>query len=149
MLPNRCVLAAASNITRFSDLLVGLVDKSLVVAGATSEGAVRYRMLEPIRQYARKSLMRSGKPTRRGQRRSSSWPWPKEAEPSWTGRSRDSGWSGWTEEHDNLGAALSWALEHGEGELALRLGAALWRFWFARGYYGEGTTWTRASPRCR
>jgi predicted ATPase/DNA-binding SARP family transcriptional activator len=35
------------------DLLDGLVDKSLVVAGASTGGTVRYRMLEPIRQYAR------------------------------------------------------------------------------------------------
>lgn len=38
------------------DLLAGLVDKSLVVAGASTSGAVRYRMLEPIRQYARQKL---------------------------------------------------------------------------------------------
>ena len=42
------------------------------------------------------------------------------------------------EELDNLRAALWWVLERGEGELALRLGAALWRFWFARAYFGEG-----------
>jgi non-specific serine/threonine protein kinase len=33
------------------DLLSGLVDKSLVVAEPGGEGAPRYRMLEPIRQY--------------------------------------------------------------------------------------------------
>ena len=38
------------------DLLAGLVDKSLVVAGASTSGAVRYRMLEPLRQYARQKL---------------------------------------------------------------------------------------------
>lgn len=36
------------------------MDKSLVVAGAASEGAVRYSMLEPIRQYAREKLEESG-----------------------------------------------------------------------------------------
>jgi len=36
------------------------VDKSLVVAEATGEGVLRYRMLEPVRQYAREKLEESG-----------------------------------------------------------------------------------------
>ena len=46
------------------DLLGGLVDKSLVVAGAAKGSAVRYRMLEPIRQYAEGSWRRTGKPSK-------------------------------------------------------------------------------------
>jgi predicted ATPase len=42
------------------DLLSGLVEKSLVVAGPTAEVEVRYRLLEPIRQYALKRLEESG-----------------------------------------------------------------------------------------
>jgi predicted ATPase len=34
------------------DILSGLVEKSLVVARGTDDGDVRYRLLEPIRQYA-------------------------------------------------------------------------------------------------
>jgi DNA-binding CsgD family transcriptional regulator/tetratricopeptide (TPR) repeat protein len=37
-------------------------------------------------------------------------------------------------------AALSWALERGD-ELVLRLGGALSRFWYARGYLSEGRRW--------
>ncbi len=126
----------------FLDLLVGLVDKSLVVAGATSEGAVRYRMLEPIRQYAREKLDEIGQAYEARDRHAEFFlALAEEAEPELDGPQQRL----WVErldvEHDNLGAALLRALEHGEGELALRLGAALWRFWFARGYYGEGTTW--------
>jgi tetratricopeptide (TPR) repeat protein len=44
-------------------------------------------------------------------------------------------------EHDNLREALSWVLERGEHELALRLGAALWRYWHIRGYLSEGIRW--------
>jgi predicted ATPase len=41
-------------------------------------------------------------------------------------------------EHDNLRAALSWAIEDEDAELGLRLGAALWLFWSGRGYLTSG-----------
>jgi tetratricopeptide (TPR) repeat protein len=44
-------------------------------------------------------------------------------------------------EHDNMRAALTWALERKEAELALRLGGALWWFWSLRGYQSEGRRW--------
>ena len=44
-------------------------------------------------------------------------------------------------EHDNLRAALTWALEQREVDLAGRLAAGLWPFWRARGLYHEGRRW--------
>ncbi|HEX4930240.1 MAG TPA: hypothetical protein VFV62_05965, partial [Gaiellaceae bacterium] len=41
------------------------------------------------------------------------------------------------EDHDNLRAAMTWAIEHGRAETALRMGAGLWRFWQMRGFLGE------------
>ena len=42
------------------EILGQLVDKSLVVADATAEGRVRYRLLETLRQYARERLVSTG-----------------------------------------------------------------------------------------
>ena len=42
------------------DLLSRLVDKSLVIAEAGAEGALRYRILEPVRQYGQERLQASG-----------------------------------------------------------------------------------------
>lgn len=44
-------------------------------------------------------------------------------------------------EHEHLLVALSWFLEHGKAEQALRLGAALYSFWHTRGYLQEGREW--------
>ena len=124
------------------DLLERLVDKSLVVVQASSGGAARYRMLEPIRQYARDKLEESGEAEElRSSHATFYLVLAEEAEPGLAGAQQ----STWVErlegEHDNLREALAWILEWGKAELGLRFGGALWRFWHARGYLSEGTRW--------
>ena len=124
------------------DLLSGLVDKSLVVVEAGMGGATRYRTLEPIRQYAWERLEESEKADKVRDRHAAFFLTLAEvAEPELMGPQQ----SLWVEqlekEHDNLRAALSWLLEQGEGELGLRFSAALWRFWYTRGYVSEGLSW--------
>jgi predicted ATPase/DNA-binding CsgD family transcriptional regulator len=45
------------------------------------------------------------------------------------------------QDHENLRAALGWSLERQDQLSALRLAAALWRFWWMRGYLSEGHRW--------
>jgi non-specific serine/threonine protein kinase len=47
-------------------------------------------------------------------------------------------------EHDNLRAALQWALDRGLHTLGLRVAAGLWHFWRNRGYLSEGRHWFAA-----
>jgi predicted ATPase/DNA-binding SARP family transcriptional activator/DNA-binding CsgD family transcriptional regulator/Tfp pilus assembly protein PilF len=124
------------------DLLGGLVDKSLVVVGTGTGGALRYRMLEPIRRYAGEKLAQSEDAEGVKDRHADFFlALAEEAEPE-LGGSRQGAWLDRLEgEHDNLRAALSWLLARRWPEPAVRMGAALWRFWFTRGHLSEGTGW--------
>lgn len=123
------------------DQLAGLVDKSLVVAETGMGSAARYRMLEPIRQYARERLKESEEEQVRRRHAVFFLALAEAAEPQLRGISQAT----WLEhlecEHDNFRAALSWALENGEVDLGLRLGGALGDFWHVRGYLNEGRQW--------
>jgi predicted ATPase/DNA-binding CsgD family transcriptional regulator/Tfp pilus assembly protein PilF len=129
------------------DVLSGLAEKSLMVAESIGEGGtVRYRLLEPIRQYAREKLEEGGEGEEVLRRHATFFlALAEEAQP----RLRTLEDREWLErlerEHDNLRAALSWALERGETELALRLGGTLGTFWHARGYFDEGRKWLEAA----
>ena len=124
------------------DLLSGLVEKSLVVARGTDKGDVRYRLLEPIRQYALEKLEESGE-TEDVKRTHAEYflALAEEAEPYLIGPRE----AEWLErlgvELDNLRAALTWASERQEAEFGLRLAGALMWFWVSEGHYGEGRGW--------
>src|SRR5215211_2800825 len=125
-----------------SGLLGELVDKSLVMVGATANGVTRYRMLEPIRQYAREKLEESGQADEGRSRHATFFlTLAEEAEPELAGSQQGLSVERLEGDHDNLRAALSWVLQRDEGELGLRFGGALWRFWYNRGYLSEGISW--------
>ncbi len=121
------------------DLLTALVDKSLVVMEPTGDGT-RYHLLETVRQYAEECLRGTGEAEKMRDRHLS-WCTALAEEAASQLRGPEQGaWLARLEtEHDNLRAALAW----GEGTAtgphgALRLVAALCRFWYVRGHWSEG-----------
>jgi predicted ATPase/DNA-binding SARP family transcriptional activator/DNA-binding CsgD family transcriptional regulator len=125
-----------------ADLLSKLVDKSLVMAGAGAQGALRYRMLEPVRQYAREWLEESGGPEAVLRRHAALFlALAEEAEPELRGPWQASWVKRLEQEWDNLRAAMVWLLARGVPEGAARLGWALWLFWRVRGRFTEGRSW--------
>jgi predicted ATPase/DNA-binding CsgD family transcriptional regulator len=125
------------------DLLSRLVEKSLVIAevGAQS-GGVRYRLLDPIRQYALEKLEQS-REVEDVKRAHAEYfvVLAEEVEPQLIGPREAEWFERLEEELDNFRAALSWASERGEAELSLRLAGALGSFWFWEGHGGEGRGW--------
>jgi predicted ATPase/DNA-binding CsgD family transcriptional regulator len=124
------------------DLLSSLVSKSLVVAETLQSSEARYRLLETIRQYAQEKL-----------RASEEWVsahdhylacflrLTEEVAPKLQEQYQQL-WLNWLEtEHDNIRAALAWALEQQRIEAGLRIGTALFTFWQTRAYFREGYTW--------
>ena len=124
------------------DGISSLVDKNLILRQPGGNGEPRFTMLETIREYAREQLERGGGAEAAGERHAA---WCVElaerAEPELTAAAQ-AGWLDRLErEHDNLRAALGWLRSSGEVEGELRLAGALSRFWYVRGYLGEGRSW--------
>ncbi len=124
------------------EVLSELVDKSLVVVEAGEERVPRFRMLEPVRQYSQERLQESGTAEQVRERHARyCLALAQEAEPELEGEDQTQWMDRLEAEHDNLRAALSWALEGGEADLGLRIAGALRLFWVMRGHYSEARRW--------
>ena len=133
--------AVSTNEVDVLDRLGPLVEQSLVRV-EPNESNTRYGMLEPVRQYALERLQESDEEERVRARHAAFFlALAERAEPEL----RKPDQLEWLEllemDHDNLRAALSWAVEHGHDETGLRLCVALQRFWSVRGYLEEGRRW--------
>jgi predicted ATPase/DNA-binding SARP family transcriptional activator len=132
------------------DRLASLVDQSLLQRENTSEGELRFTMLETIREYAREQLDESGE-AGAVRRRHAQFFLSLAKKADWAAGAlgqkveRAPGGPGervWMDrlerEHGNLRATLDWFVETGEAEAGLQLGTLLQALWAARGYLGEG-----------
>ncbi|WP_422647186.1 AfsR/SARP family transcriptional regulator [Actinoalloteichus caeruleus] len=112
-------------------LLTSLVDKSLVDIVDDHAGRGRYRMLETVRAYAAERLRDAGEDGRlrathaRYHLRLAQW-----ADRLLRGQDQLTAIAAVHAEHDNLHAALRWAVETCEADLALEFGIALGWYWW-------------------
>jgi predicted ATPase/class 3 adenylate cyclase/Tfp pilus assembly protein PilF len=126
------------------DGLSALVDHSLVQL-RDEGGEPRFGMLQVIREYALERLEASGEiEALRRAHAATFLALAERAEPELSGLEGAAWQERLEREHDNLRAALSWAQSRGDAETGLRLVAALWRFWWARGRLREGRAWAEA-----
>jgi len=135
----------AGNDADILDALTSLVDHSLIRQRET-DGELRFSMLQTVRDYALELLEASPDRDEVGDRHANYYLELAEGagrhdgvaapDPARIGR-----------EHDNLRAALDWWLSRATtepepyGEQALRLAAALGRYWYTHGHAVEGSVW--------
>lgn len=126
-------IAAADGLQRWDilDSLTSLVGKSLVAEDDGPGQTSRYRLLETMRAYARQHLAAAGEPGRLQHRHAEHYAaFAEQAGPELLGRAQLQWQQRIRAEHDNLQAAVTWALTSGgqARPLAFRIVAALAAF---------------------
>lgn len=130
------------------DGITSLLDQSLVVSKEQPDGEMRFRMLEVVREYALETL-NAGDEAGAVCRSHAAYflALAEEAEKHLKGEESVKWLDLLEEEHDNLRAALRWALKN-DAETAARLAAALRLFWLFHSHLEEGRKWLEAGLEC-
>ncbi len=136
------------------DWLFALLDHGLLIAVAieqsegdpTGGGDPRVGMLGTVREYALELLEASGEAAGVRARHAAHYlavttVTAAAGQELLTGPEQGAWLERLEREHDNLRAALRWALEGGDSALSARLGGALWLFWYLHGHAVEGLVW--------
>src|SRR5438876_7978067 len=121
------------------DGAASLLDKSLLRQTEQEAAEPRFAMLETIREYGRETLAASGEAEVAHQAHAAySLVLAEAAELAWNGPQQEGWFARRAGGHDALRASMNWLLERGEEEMALRLGTALWWFWYTQEHLHEG-----------
>src|SRR5579859_7403163 len=123
------------------DVVVALVDQSLLNQVESANTEPRYRSLETIREFGLEQLAASGEVDTLARRHAEYFlALAEDAETGLAGAN----WRTWRRqlhaERENLRAALDWAVAWGETDIALRLVGSLWR-WFRPDAIADGRRW--------
>ena len=116
------------------DALTSLAAKSLLLT--REDGEPRFAMLETIQEYALERLDEDAEGSQVRERHAAYYVELAERAQS---EGQQAAWLARLErEHDNLRAALRWLVAQRATNQAMRLTAAIWRFWYVRGHLTEG-----------
>lgn len=118
-----------------AEILLELVDNSLVVAQPTGV-VTRYRLLEPLRQYAGRHLSETDEEAETRRRHAEYFAGIAEREVPMTDAPRQNWVAIIGTEQDNLRGALAWAVSRNAG-VEIQLVHALQRLWTLRGQVAE------------
>jgi predicted ATPase/transcriptional regulator with XRE-family HTH domain len=124
------------------DGLSSLVERHLVRPAEGTDSEPRFCMLETIREFGIEQLD-AGPEAERVRERHAAWflAFAERSRPRIDGPEGKAVLDRLEAEHPNLRAALAWAIEREDADAAVRLGAALWKFWYVRGHIAEGEQW--------
>ena len=129
------------------DVITRFVDKSLVVVDRLSNGEIRYRLLETVREYCREKLQAAGEESMIRERHFRCYlAFAEESENGLRGKDQVEWMKRLEREHENLRAAMESALGDQSpvsAQSGLRLAISLLYFWFLRGYHDESRDWLK------
>jgi predicted ATPase/DNA-binding CsgD family transcriptional regulator len=124
------------------DVVASLLNQNLLLTLDAPDLEPRLGMLETIREFGVEQLEARGEAAAVRQAHAAHFLAFAEAAEAGLRGPEQATWMRRLEvEQANLTAALAWAIDAGEPETALRIGAALWRFWAWRGRQREGRAW--------
>ena len=127
-------------------LLASLIEQSLVMVETTDEGDSRYRLLVPVREYAQERLTASGEAAVICLRHAEYYlAFSERASPELEGAEQTTWMRRLERAHDNMRAAIGWAINAGRDDLVAQFGWALHIFWAMRGHHREGYRWMAAT----
>jgi predicted ATPase/DNA-binding CsgD family transcriptional regulator len=122
--------------------IAALVDQSLLQLEEDPSGAARYELLATVREFALEQLAARGEADAIQAAHAAYFlALAERTAPLLRTERQQAGLARLQAEQPNLRAALAWSAEAGDIETALRLVAALWRFWHRRGLWEEGRGW--------
>jgi predicted ATPase/DNA-binding SARP family transcriptional activator len=156
VLPGGCDLATAEIVcgddelaaADVADHLAALVDKSLLVAVPVN-GGVRFTQLQTLAHYGRERLTERGDAVRiRSAMARHFAELCSQSGPAFTGDVQRTWLAAIDQEHDNLRAALDWAVANDDAETALMIaGGSAWPHWLT-GMVVEGRRWLTDAFAC-
>ena len=115
------------------DLVGSLVEKSLLFRLDAVAGVSRFGMLETIREFGVGQLDRSNEVDTIRRTHAAYFTELAEGPNARFSQADEGRWLDRLDaDRDNIRAAISWAIEHGDANLAVRLAAALYWFWAVR-----------------
>jgi non-specific serine/threonine protein kinase len=117
------------------ELLLRLVDKSLVVVEECARGELRYRLLETLRQYGRELLTVRAEMTQMRERHAEYFlAWAEATMERYQGPEQVAALERLEATYDDVRAAFAWFLAGGAPEKSVRLWLPLQVTWVTRGY---------------
>jgi hypothetical protein len=137
---------------------MALADQSLIRA-EEADGEPRFRMLDTIREFAAERLDERGERPEIERRHSATFlALVERLRDQLSGDNQRAALSRIERDHDNIRAVLDRAVATADGETAIRVGFAMWRYWQKRGHLAEARRrldtiaaqpWSRSDPVLR
>ena len=139
------IVCGTSDGMEVLDAVTSLIDKSLLIQKEFSDGELRFRLLEVVRDFAAELLESNGETDALSRKHAEVFVSLTETAEPILQTAESAVWLGrLEEEHDNIRAALRWSLAN-DPSMAVRLAVAARNYWLVHSHLTEGFGWLKAA----